>query len=96
MHLWRETIVSRRTQSPANKRLTSLLARGGLALFILLASLTVDANGQAQPDHQVSSFVTQVTHILGFEDALTGSADAATSNRHNFNSQAMSESEAGL
>ncbi len=60
--------MNRRTESRENKVLTSLLMRGGLALLVLLAWLTMDANGQTEPNNPVASSPIHVTHILGFED----------------------------
>jgi hypothetical protein len=42
--------------------------RGGFALLILLASLTINGNSQTQSDDGIASSVVQVTHVLGFED----------------------------
>lgn len=60
--------MNRQPESPADRVLTSLLLRGGLALLILLAWLTAAANGQSQPENSVASSPIHVTHILGFED----------------------------
>jgi len=45
-----------------------LLLRGGLALLVWLAWVTMNANGQTQPGNQVGSSVIHVTHILGLEN----------------------------
>jgi len=60
--------MNRQPESPADRVLTSLLLRGGLALLILLAWLTATANGQRQAENSVASPPIHVTHVLGFED----------------------------
>ena len=60
--------MNRKPESRADRGLTSLLLRGGLALLILLASLTAAANGQSQRESSVASSPIHVTHVLGFED----------------------------
>src|SRR6185369_11203596 len=56
----------------ANKLRSSILLRGGLALLVLLTSLTLDANSQTQPKTPATSTVVSVTHVLGFEDVPRG------------------------
>ena len=61
--------MNHRPDYPTNKLVSSLLLRGGLALFILLASLSMDASGQTQTDNSDAHPPIRVTHILGFEDS---------------------------
>ena len=58
------------TKSSTDMVLTSLLFRGGLALFILLAWLTATANGQDQnqPETSAATSSIHVKHVLGFEN----------------------------
>lgn len=60
--------MNRQPELPADRVLTSLLLRGGLALLILLAWLTATANGQRQAENSVAGPPIHVTHVLGFED----------------------------
>ena len=55
-------------QSSADRAVTSLLLRSGLALLILSAGLATAANGQRQSGSSVGSSPIHVTHVLGFED----------------------------
>jgi hypothetical protein len=55
-------------QSSADRAITSLLLRSGLALLILSAGLAAAANGQSQSGSSVGSSPVHVTHVLGFED----------------------------
>lgn len=67
----RKTTLMKTQREPVahHKIVTSLVVRGGLALFIFLAWLTVAAHGQIHADQSVASSPIQVTHVLGFEDA---------------------------
>jgi hypothetical protein len=68
-NIFRKTrIMNDHRESVAHNVRTSLLLRGGLALLIFLAWLTVAANGQSQPESSVTSSPIHVTHVLGFED----------------------------
>jgi hypothetical protein len=53
---------------PTDKPVSSLMLRGGLALFISLAPLTMYASGQTQMDSSAARSPIRVTHILGFEN----------------------------
>jgi len=68
-NIFRKTrITNDHRESVAHNLRTSLLLRGGLALLIFLAWLTVAANGQSQPESSVINSPIHVTHVLGFED----------------------------
>jgi len=61
-------LMNNQRESAAHEKIcTSLLVRGGLALFIFLAWLTVAASGQSQPESSATTSPIHVTHVLGLE-----------------------------
>lgn len=60
--------MNHQRKSSTDTAVTSLLFRGGLALLVLLAWLTVTANGQDQPQNAAANSPLHVTHVMGFED----------------------------
>jgi hypothetical protein len=55
-----------------------ILQRAALALLFLLASLTLQANGQKRPENSVSSVRVHATQVLGFEDVRHNSTGDLT------------------
>jgi hypothetical protein len=60
--------MNRKTKSSADPVLRSLLIRGGLALFVLLAWFMLTAKAQSQTESPLVSTPIHVTHLPGFED----------------------------